>query len=59
MMNLMTRPCGTPLRRLRSEVERREPSLEELLAEPIVRALMKADGVDPQDVTALLRSSAE
>jgi hypothetical protein len=36
----------------------REPSIEELLAEPVVRALMKADGVDPEDVKALLHSSA-
>jgi len=38
--------------------EYREPSLEEMLADPIVRALMEADGVDPEDVEALLRSSA-
>jgi hypothetical protein len=38
--------------------EDREPSIEELLAEPVVRALMKADGVDPEDVKALLHSSA-
>ena len=33
----------------------REPSLEEMLADPIVRALMEADGVDPEEVEALLR----
>ena len=38
--------------------EDREPSIKELLAEPVVRALMKADGVDPEDVKALLHSSA-
>jgi hypothetical protein len=38
--------------------DNREPSIKELLAEPVVRALMKADGVDPEDVKALLHSSA-
>ncbi len=36
----------------------REPSLEEMLADPIVHALMEADGVDPEEVEALLRSTA-
>ena len=36
----------------------REPSLEEMLTDPIVRALMEADGVDPEEVEALLRSIA-
>ena len=36
--------------------EYREPSLEEMLADPIVRALMESDGVDPAEVRALLRS---
>ncbi len=38
--------------------EYRELSLAEMLADPIVRALMEADDVDPEDVEALLRSSA-
>jgi hypothetical protein len=38
--------------------ENREPSLEEMLADPIVRALMEADGVDPEDMAALLNSAA-
>jgi len=38
--------------------EYREPSLKEILADPIVRALMEADGVDPEGVAALLRSLA-
>jgi hypothetical protein len=37
--------------------EYREPSPEEMLADPIVRALMEADGVDPEDVKALFSSS--
>jgi len=36
----------------------REPSLKEMLADPIIRALMDADGVDPEDVQALFRSPA-
>ena len=33
----------------------REPTLGEILADSIVRALMEADGVDPQDLAATLR----
>jgi hypothetical protein len=36
--------------------EFRELLLEEMLADPIVRALMAADGVDPEELEALLRS---
>ncbi len=31
-----------------------EPSLQEMLAEPIVRLLMAADGLEPEDVVALM-----
>jgi len=37
----------------------REPSIEEMLADPIVRDLMAADGIDPNELKALLRSVAE
>ncbi len=60
----MTRPCGRPRRQLRCTEppalrEDRERSLEELLAEPIVLALMAADGVDPEELEALLRWSRQ
>ena len=32
-----------------------EPTLEELLAEPIVRALMARDGISPEAIRAALR----
>jgi hypothetical protein len=35
-----------------------EPTLKELLSEPIIRALMDADGVDPEDLEAMLRWTA-
>jgi hypothetical protein len=37
----------------------REPSLGEILSDSIVKALMKADGVDPQWLEALLRRIAQ
>lgn len=37
---------------------RAEPTLEEILAGPIVRAIMVADHVDAQALTAMLRSVA-
>jgi hypothetical protein len=36
-----------------------EPSIDELLADPLIRALMTADDVDPDELRALLRSAAE
>ena len=36
-----------------------EPSIEEMLADPIVRALMTADGVRADELEALLRSIAK
>jgi hypothetical protein len=33
----------------------REPTLDEILSDSIVAALMEADGVDPQDLAATLR----
>jgi hypothetical protein len=36
-----------------------DPSIEEMLAEPIVRALMTADGVRADELEALLRSIAK
>jgi len=35
-----------------------EPSIDEMLDDPVVRALMVADRVDPDDLRALLRSIA-
>ena len=36
----------------------REPGLGEILADPIVQAIMAADGVDPQRLLASLRKTA-
>lgn len=33
----------------------REPTLEDMLSDPIVVALMDADGVDPRELEAMLR----
>jgi len=35
------------------------PSIDEILSDPLVRALMAADGVDAEELRALLRSIAE
>jgi hypothetical protein len=35
-----------------------EPTISEILSDPIVRALMDADGVDPGELEAALRSVA-
>lgn len=40
-------------------VEYPESSIEEILADPIVRALMTADGVRVEELEALLRSIAK
>ena len=37
---------------------RREPRLEEMLADPLVKAVMKADIVDPRELEAELRRTA-
>lgn len=37
----------------------REPSISEILAEPIVGAVMEADGVNPDELAALLRKARE
>ena len=36
----------------------RDPSLSEALADPLVRAIMAADGVDPRQLAAELRAVA-
>jgi len=36
----------------------RDPSLSEALADPVVRAVMAADGVDPRKLAAELRAVA-
>ena len=36
----------------------REPTLDEILSDSIVKALMEADGVDPQELAATLRQVA-
>jgi hypothetical protein len=37
----------------------REPTLEEILSDPIVTALMRADSVDPRELGAMLGRIAE
>jgi hypothetical protein len=37
----------------------REPTLDELLSDPIVSALMQADSVDRRELRAMLRNIAE
>jgi hypothetical protein len=34
-----------------------EPTLEEMLSDPIIRAVMEADGIDPQELAASLRQT--
>ena len=41
----MLRPC-------------REPSLDDAMADPLIQALMLADGVDPDGLRALMRGAA-
>ena len=36
----------------------REPRLEDMLADSIVKAVMEADGVDPRELEAELRQTA-
>jgi hypothetical protein len=38
--------------------QHREPRLEEMLADPIVRAVMEADGVDLRELEAELQQTA-
>jgi hypothetical protein len=35
----------------------REPTLDEFLSDSIVRAVMEADGIDPQELAATLRQA--
>jgi hypothetical protein len=36
----------------------REPTLEEILSEPIFKALMKADRIDPHELQSMLKQVA-
>jgi hypothetical protein len=35
--------------------DHREPTLDEMLSDSIIRAVMAADGVDPQELAVMLR----
>jgi len=35
----------------------REPTLDEILSDSIVRAVMEADGIEPQELAAMLRQA--
>jgi hypothetical protein len=37
----------------------REPTLDDILSDSIVRDVMRADGVDPQELAAMLREMAD
>jgi hypothetical protein len=37
---------------------RRDPTITEILSDSIVRSLMRADGVDPNELEAMLRRMA-
>ena len=36
-----------------------EPTLDEMLSDPIVRAVMEADGINPQELVATLRRTGQ
>jgi DNA-binding protein H-NS len=42
----------------RMSSQHREPRLEEMLADSIIKAVMKADGVDPRELEAELKRTA-
>ncbi len=37
----------------------REPTLKEILSDPVTKAVMRADRVEPRELEALLRNIAE
>jgi hypothetical protein len=37
----------------------REPTLKEILSDPVTKAVMRADGVEAGDIEAMLRDIAE
>ena len=37
----------------------REPSLQDILSDPIIQAVISADGVDPGELDAMLRQVAQ
>ena len=48
---------------MRKQVMRRsrrhEPTVRELLSDPVIQAVMEADGVDPEELEADLRETAQ
>jgi hypothetical protein len=54
-----TREQGSIDLRVTAMPENPEPSIKEILADPIIRALMTADGVQADELTALLHSVAK
>jgi hypothetical protein len=54
-----TRARGSIELRVTAMPENPEPSIKEILADPIIRALMTADGVQADELKALLRSVAK
>ena len=57
--NKMSATPIKPSYRARAWWCRCEPSISEILAEPIVRAVMEADGVKPEEFAAMLRNARE
>jgi hypothetical protein len=52
LSHAISRPHGEPF------AAYREPTMREILSDPIVRAVMRADNVDPQALERRLRSVA-
>jgi hypothetical protein len=50
--------AATIVKEHRMSSQHREPRLEEMLADPIVKAVMEADGVDSRELEAELRQTA-
>ena len=46
--------CHTAAQAICDVVVFREPTLAEMLSDPVIHAVMQADGVDPGDVRALM-----
>ncbi len=56
----MTRRTPPPDRRTaRRPIPSWEPPLQEMLADPVVQAMMRVDGVQPTEVVSLLRAAKE
>jgi len=55
MTNCDLGPGATVTARVFMNWRHREPTLDEILSDSITKAMMKADGIDPQELAASLR----